>query len=56
MLGLLPKGNPNRDLFIKPKELVSKLTNFGFVAGPQTGLGPRVINRIGYLFFVPLPL
>ena len=44
------------ELFIKPKELVRELTNAGLVAGPQTGLGPRGINRKGDFVFGPLPL
>ena len=56
ILGLLPKGTHDPELFIKPKELVRELTNAGLVAGPQTGLGPRGINRRGDFVFGPLPL
>ena len=56
ILGLLPKGTHDPNLFIKPKELVRELTNAGFIAGPQTGLAPRGINRKGDLVFGPLPL
>ncbi|MEM6890669.1 MAG: bifunctional 2-polyprenyl-6-hydroxyphenol methylase/3-demethylubiquinol 3-O-methyltransferase UbiG [Pseudomonadota bacterium] len=56
ILGLLPKGTHDPKLFIKPKELVRELTNAGLVAGPQTGLGPRGINRRGDFVFGPLPL
>ena len=56
ILGLLPKGTHDPYLFIKPKELVRELTNAGLVAGPQTGLGPRGINRKGDFVFGPLPL
>ena len=56
ILGLLPKGTHDPELFIKPKELVRELTNAGLVAGPQTGLGPRGINRRGNFVFGPLPL
>ena len=56
ILGLLPKGTHDPELFIKPKELVHELTNAGLVAGPQTGLGPRGINRKGDFVFGPLPL
>ena len=56
ILGLLPKGTHDPRLFIKPKELEIELTNAGLVAGPQTGLGPRGINRKGDLLFGPLPL
>ncbi len=56
ILSLLPKGAHDPELFIKPKELVRELTNAGLVAGPQTGLGPRGINRRGDFVFGPLPL
>ena len=56
ILGLLPRGTHDPELFIKPKELVSELTNTGLVAGPQAGLGPRGINRKGDFVFGPLPL
>ena len=56
ILGLLPKGTHDPELFIKPKELARELTNAGLVAGPQTGLGPRGINRRGDFVFGPLPL
>ena len=56
ILGLLPRGTHDPELFIKPKELVREITNASLVAGPQTGLGPRGINRKGDLVFGPLPL
>lgn len=56
LLGLLPKGTHDPKLFIKPAELVSEITNAGLVPGPQTGLGPRGINRRGDFLFGPLPL
>ena len=55
ILGLLPRGTHDPELFIKPKELVRELMNAGLVAGPQTGLGPRGINRKGDFVFGPLP-
>lgn len=55
LLGLLPKGTHDPKLFIKPAELVAEITNAGLVAGPQTGLGPRGINRRGDFLFGPLP-
>ena len=55
ILGLLPRGTHDPELFIKPKELVRELTNAGLVAGPQTGLGPRGINGKGDFVFGPLP-
>lgn len=56
VLGLLPKGTHDPALFIKPKELVRELTDAGLVPGPQTGLGPRGLNRRGDFTFGPLPL
>ena len=56
ILGLLPKGTHDPELFIKPKELARELTTAGLVAGPQPGLGPRGINRRGDFVFGPLPL
>lgn len=56
ILGLLPKGTHDPELFIKPKALVRELTNADLVAGPQTGLGPRGINRKGDFVFGSLPL
>lgn len=56
ILGLLPKGTHDPALFIKPQELVQEITNAGLVPGPQTGLGPRGVNRRGDLIFGPLPI
>lgn len=56
ILGLLPKGTHDPYLFIKPKELVRELVFAGLVSGPQTGLGPRGVNRRGDFVFGPLPL
>ncbi|MEO0944481.1 MAG: bifunctional 2-polyprenyl-6-hydroxyphenol methylase/3-demethylubiquinol 3-O-methyltransferase UbiG [Pseudomonadota bacterium] len=56
LLGLLPKGTHDPELFIKPQELVDELTKAGLHPGPQTGLGPRGINRRGDFVFGPLPL
>lgn len=55
LLRLLPKGTHDPALFIKPHELRTALTNAGLVPGPQTGLGPRGINRRGDFTFGPLP-
>lgn len=55
LLGLLPKGTHDPALFIQPKELEKELTNAGLVPGPQTGLGPRRVNRRGDFVFGPLP-
>lgn len=45
VLGLLPKGTHDPDMFIKPAELQQHLRAGGFETGPMTGLGPRGINR-----------
>lgn len=56
VIGLLPKGTHDPEMFIKPVELRQALSDAGFVVGPQTGLGPRGINRRGDFTFGPLPL
>ncbi|MEM8801858.1 MAG: bifunctional 2-polyprenyl-6-hydroxyphenol methylase/3-demethylubiquinol 3-O-methyltransferase UbiG, partial [Pseudomonadota bacterium] len=56
LLGLLPKGTHDPELFIKPQELVDEITKAGLHPGAQTGLGPRGINRRGDFVFGPLPL
>ena len=55
VLGLLPKGTHDPAMFIKPAELTRALQGAGLVPGPQTGLGPRGINRRGDFTFGPLP-
>jgi len=55
VLGLLPQGTHDPKMFIKPRELRDALAKAGFVSGPQTGLGPRGINRRGDFTFGPLP-
>lgn len=56
ILGLLPKGTHDPDMFIKPAELTSALSAAGLQPGPVTGLGPRGINRRGDITFGRLPL
>lgn len=56
ILRLLPKGTHDPQMFIKPNELSTAITNAGLVCGPQTGLGPRGINRRFDFTFGPLPL
>lgn len=56
ILGLLPKGTHDPAMFIKPAELVTELSQAGLAAGPQTGLGPKGVNRRGDFVFGPLPL
>ena len=38
-------------MFIKPRELWDALVKAGFIVGPQTGLGPRGLNRRGDITF-----
>lgn len=56
LIGLLPRGTHDPALFITPSELNAGLQCAGLVPGPQTGLGPRGINRRGDFIFGPLPL
>lgn len=56
ILGLLPKGTHDPEMFIKPGELRSALERAALVPGPFTGLGPRGINRRADFVFGPLPL
>jgi len=56
VLGLLPKGTHDPEMFIKPAELRSALERAKLDPGPFTGLGPRGINRRGDFVFGPLPL
>ncbi len=55
VLGLLPKGTHDPEMFIKPSELREALAAAGFSVGPLTGLGPRGINRRGDFTFGRLP-
>jgi 2-polyprenyl-6-hydroxyphenyl methylase/3-demethylubiquinone-9 3-methyltransferase len=55
VLRLLPKGTHDPKMFIKPVELRDALSKAGLVPGPQTGLGPRGMNRRGDFTFGPLP-
>lgn len=55
VLGLLPKGTHDSDMFIKPAELSSALSTAGFEVGAMTGLGPRGINKRGDFTFGRLP-
>ena len=56
ILGLLPQGTHDPEMYIKPDELDAQFARSGLVAGPKTGLGPRGINRRGDLTFGALPL
>ena len=55
LLGLLPKGTHDPELFIKPRELLDAAEKAGLVAGPTRGLGPRGLNRRGDFTFGPVP-
>ncbi|KUF08666.1 bifunctional 2-polyprenyl-6-hydroxyphenol methylase/3-demethylubiquinol 3-O-methyltransferase UbiG [Pseudoponticoccus marisrubri] len=55
LLGLLPKGTHDPELFIKPEELRAALETAGLRPGPTKGLGPRGINRRGDFTFGPVP-
>lgn len=56
VLGLLPKGTHDPEMFIRPGELTAAMTRAGLTPGPMTGLGPRGLNRRFDLTFGPLPL
>lgn len=56
ILGLLPKGTHDPEMFIKPSELRDALERAALLPGPFTGLGPRGINRRADFVFGPLPL
>lgn len=56
VLRLLPKGTHDPKMFIKPCELRDALVKAGFIGGPQTGLGPRGLNRRGDITFGTLPI
>lgn len=56
VLGLLPKGTHDPQMFIKPEELTSGLEAAGLTPGKITGLGPRGLNRSGDITFGRVPL
>ncbi len=56
VLGLLPKGTHDPEMFIKPAELKASMQTAGLSVGPMTGLGPRGLNRRGDFTFGPLPM
>ncbi|MBY5932528.1 bifunctional 2-polyprenyl-6-hydroxyphenol methylase/3-demethylubiquinol 3-O-methyltransferase UbiG [Tateyamaria omphalii] len=55
VIGLLPKGTHDPEMFIKPAELRDMLLRTGFEVGAQSGLGPRGLNRQLDFIFGPLP-
>jgi 2-polyprenyl-6-hydroxyphenyl methylase/3-demethylubiquinone-9 3-methyltransferase len=56
VLYLLPKGTHDPEMFIKPSESRSTLSNAGLVPGRKTALGPRGMNYRSDFTFGPLPL
>lgn len=56
ILGLLPKGTHDPEMFIKPDELRAAMSSTGLEPGPFTGLGPRGVSRRGDITFGRLPL
>ena len=56
VLRLLPKGTHDPEMFIKPGELSDMMSEAGLAPGPQTGLGPRGIDRRGDFTFGAVPL
>lgn len=55
VLGLLPKGTHDPEMFIKPAELRQALEGAGFEVSGFTGLGPRGMTRRGDFTFGRLP-
>jgi 2-polyprenyl-6-hydroxyphenyl methylase/3-demethylubiquinone-9 3-methyltransferase len=55
VLRLLPKGTHDPDMFITPAELHAAMKAAGLEPGPETGLGPRGLNRRGDPVFGRLP-
>jgi len=55
VLGLLPKGAHDPELFIRPRDLRAALDALGFETGPFSGLGPAGIDRRGDFRFGILP-
>lgn len=55
VLGLLPKGTHDPEMFITPDELRAALSAAGFAVGKFVGLGPRGLNRRGNFTFGQVP-
>ncbi|MEM1344069.1 MAG: bifunctional 2-polyprenyl-6-hydroxyphenol methylase/3-demethylubiquinol 3-O-methyltransferase UbiG [Pseudomonadota bacterium] len=55
VIGLLPKGTHDPEMFITPEELRTALKRHALTPGHLTGLGPRGINRRGDFTFGRLP-
>lgn len=56
VLGLLPRGAHDPELFIRPAELRGALEGLGFEVGRVRGLGPVGIDRRGDFRFGPSPV
>ncbi|MEM6907016.1 MAG: 3-demethylubiquinone-9 3-O-methyltransferase, partial [Pseudomonadota bacterium] len=56
VLGLLPKGTHDPEMFIRPSELRDLLASQGLPPGPITGLGPAWMTLKGEIRFSQLPL
>lgn len=55
VLGILPRGTHDPEMFIRPRELQDALVAWGMTPGPMTGLGPRGLDRRGDFTFGRLP-
>jgi len=55
VIGLLPRGTHDPEMFIRPAELRRHLAAAGLAPGRFTGLGPRGIDRRGDFTFGRLP-
>ncbi|MGK7654688.1 bifunctional 2-polyprenyl-6-hydroxyphenol methylase/3-demethylubiquinol 3-O-methyltransferase UbiG [Roseovarius sp. B08] len=56
ILGLLPRGTHDPEMFIKPNELTNRLQGAGLTPGRMTGLGPTGLSRRLDFTFGVLPL
>ncbi|GGB13127.1 bifunctional 2-polyprenyl-6-hydroxyphenol methylase/3-demethylubiquinol 3-O-methyltransferase UbiG [Allosediminivita pacifica] len=55
VIGLLPKGAHDPEMFLRPAELEQGMRQVGLDPEARTGLGPRGVNRRGDLVFGRLP-
>ncbi|MEM0989060.1 MAG: bifunctional 2-polyprenyl-6-hydroxyphenol methylase/3-demethylubiquinol 3-O-methyltransferase UbiG [Pseudomonadota bacterium] len=56
IIGLLPRGTHDPQMFIRPSELRASMQAAGLTPGPITGLGPRCMNLKGEFVFGRLPI
>ncbi|MEM6623537.1 MAG: bifunctional 2-polyprenyl-6-hydroxyphenol methylase/3-demethylubiquinol 3-O-methyltransferase UbiG [Pseudomonadota bacterium] len=56
IIGLLPRGTHDPQMFIQPSELRASMQAAGLTPGPITGLGPRWMNLKGEFVFGRLPI